>query len=56
MPLARSGRVGAVITVTGSGGQDRRRQSKPGMRDYQPFREIADMLSNARYTASQARS
>jgi dipeptidyl aminopeptidase/acylaminoacyl peptidase len=44
MPLARTGRVAAVITVTGSGGQDRD-GNQPGMRDYQPFREIADTLS-----------
>lgn len=44
MPSARTGRIAAVITVTGSGGQDRD-GNQPGMRDYQPFREIADALS-----------
>jgi uncharacterized protein len=44
LPTTRSGRIGAVITVTGSGGQDRD-GAQPGMRDYQLFREIADTLS-----------
>jgi dienelactone hydrolase len=44
MPAARAGRIPAVITVTGSGGQDRD-GAQPGMRDYRPFREIADTLS-----------
>jgi dipeptidyl aminopeptidase/acylaminoacyl peptidase len=43
MPASRTGRVAAVVTVTGSGGQDRD-GNQPGMRDYQPFREIADTL------------
>ena len=43
MPTERAGRLPAVITVTGSGAQDRD-GGQPGLRDYQPFREIADLL------------
>lgn len=43
LPVGRNGRIGAVITVTGSGGQDRD-GAQPGLGDYQIFREIADAL------------
>jgi fermentation-respiration switch protein FrsA (DUF1100 family) len=42
-PGAQRGRVPAVITITGSGSQDRD-ETAPGMPDYQPFRQRADTL------------
>lgn len=42
-PGASRGRVPAVVTITGSGPQDRDGTS-PGMRAYRPFYELADTL------------
>ena len=44
MPKARAGRIPAVITITGSGPQDRD-ETLQGVRGYRPFREFADDLA-----------
>ena len=44
LPKARSGRIPAVITISGSGAQDRD-ESLAGMRGYRPFRELAESLA-----------
>ena len=44
LPKSRTGRVPAVITITGSGPQDRD-ESLTGMRGYRPFRQIAESLA-----------
>lgn len=43
MPGERRGRAPAVITISGSGAQDRD-EALPGMTGYRPFRQIADTL------------
>jgi uncharacterized protein len=44
-PASRAGtRLPAVVLITGSGAQDRD-EATPSLRDYRPFREIADTLS-----------
>ncbi|HET7584578.1 MAG TPA: alpha/beta fold hydrolase [Gemmatimonadaceae bacterium] len=43
MPKAHTGRVPAVVTITGSGQQDRD-EAIPGIDGYRPFRQIADTL------------
>jgi uncharacterized protein len=44
VPRGRTGgRAPAVVTITGSGSQDRDEHS-PGLGDYRPFRELADTL------------
>jgi dienelactone hydrolase len=44
-PASRTGaRLPAVVLITGSGPQDRD-EATPAIRDYRPFREIADTLS-----------
>jgi dienelactone hydrolase len=44
IPRARaSGRVGAVVTITGSGPEDRDEEST-ALKGYRPFRELADTL------------
>lgn len=42
-PSSRTGRMPVVITISGSGPQERDSRI-PGIRGYQPFREIADTL------------
>ena len=44
LPKSRTGRVPAVITITGSGPQDRD-EALTGMRGYRPFRQIAESLA-----------
>jgi len=44
IPKRRTGRVPAVVLVTGSGQEDRD-ESIPGLIGYKPFRQIADTLS-----------
>ncbi|MEW5929740.1 MAG: alpha/beta fold hydrolase [Gemmatimonadota bacterium] len=44
LPAGVSGRVPAVLLLTGSGPQDRD-QSSPGLPGWRPFRQIADTLS-----------
>ena len=44
MPRTRSGRIPAVITISGSGAQDRD-EAIAGMRGYRPFREVAEALA-----------
>ena len=46
LPKRRSGRVPAIITITGSGAQDRDEEI-PFVRGYRPFRQIADTLGHA---------
>ncbi|HET7233419.1 MAG TPA: alpha/beta fold hydrolase [Longimicrobium sp.] len=43
LPAGRRGRVPAVITITGSGAQDRD-ESIPSVPGYRPFRQVADTL------------
>jgi dienelactone hydrolase len=43
LPAARRGRVPVVVTITGSGPEDRDEQS-PALPGYRPFRELADTL------------
>jgi len=43
LPSPRHGRVPAVVTITGSGSEDRDEQS-PVLSAYRPFRQIADTL------------
>jgi dienelactone hydrolase len=43
LPNGRRGRVPAVVTITGSGLEDRD-EAIPGVRGYRPFRDIADTL------------
>ncbi len=45
LPKVRSGRVPAVVTITGSGSQDRDEEI-PFVRGYRPFRQIADTLGH----------
>ena len=42
-PRVRTGRLPAVITISGSGAQERD-EALPGVEGYRPFREIADTL------------
>ena len=44
LPKTRRGRMPAVITITGSGPQDRD-EALAGMRGYRPFRELAENLA-----------
>ncbi len=44
LPKTRNGKIPAVITISGSGPQDRD-EALPGMRGYQPFRELAADLA-----------
>ena len=44
LPNARRGRVPAVVTITGSGQEDRD-EAIPGLRGYRPFRQVADALA-----------
>lgn len=44
LPRSRRGRIPAVITISGSGAQDRD-EALPGMSGYRPFRELAAGLS-----------
>ncbi|HEX6751846.1 MAG TPA: alpha/beta fold hydrolase [Longimicrobium sp.] len=44
LPNARRGRVPAVVTITGSGQEDRD-EAIPGLRGYRPFRQMADTLA-----------
>ncbi|MBI1799667.1 MAG: alpha/beta fold hydrolase [Candidatus Eisenbacteria bacterium] len=43
-PRGAKGRVPAVVTITGSGAEDRD-EALPGVRGYRPFRQIADALA-----------
>jgi alpha-beta hydrolase superfamily lysophospholipase len=43
VPKTRRGRVPAVVTITGSGSEDRD-EGTPALRGYRPFRELADTL------------
>ncbi len=43
LPSPRKGRVPAVVTITGSGPEDRDEQS-PALPGYRPFRQLADTL------------
>jgi len=43
LPTGSRGRVPAVITITGSGAQDRD-EAIPGVAGYRPFRQVADTL------------
>jgi len=43
LPKARAGRVPAVVTITGSGQEDRD-EAIPIVRGYRPFRQVADTL------------
>ncbi|MEO6445601.1 MAG: alpha/beta fold hydrolase [Gemmatimonadaceae bacterium] len=43
MPKEARGRVPAIITITGSGPEDRD-EALPGVKDYRPFRQVADTL------------
>ncbi len=45
LPKTRSRRIPAVITISGSGAQDRD-EALTGMRGYRPFRELAERLAN----------
>lgn len=47
LPKDREGSVPAVVTITGSGSQDRD-EKIPGVAGYRPFREIADTLGRRR--------
>lgn len=44
LPEARTGRVAAVVTITGSGAEDRDERI-PAVRGYRPFWQIADTLA-----------
>lgn len=44
IPNERHGRIPAVVTITGSGQEDRD-EAIPGVRGYRPFRDIADTLT-----------
>ncbi len=44
LPAQRRGRVPAVVTITGSGAQDRD-EAIPGVTGYRPFRQLADTLT-----------
>ncbi|MBX6363163.1 MAG: alpha/beta fold hydrolase [Gemmatimonadetes bacterium] len=44
LPRARAGRIPAVVTITGSGPQDRD-EAIPGVSGYRPMRQIADTLA-----------
>lgn len=44
LPKTRSGRIPAVVTISGSGPQDRD-EALAGMRGYRPFRELAEALA-----------
>ncbi|HEX6062820.1 MAG TPA: alpha/beta fold hydrolase, partial [Longimicrobiales bacterium] len=44
LPKARRGRIPAVVTISGSGAQDRD-ESLTGLRGYRPFRELAEDLA-----------
>ena len=44
LPKARAGRIPAVITISGSGAQERD-EVLPGVRGYRPFRELAEALA-----------
>ncbi|HET9984704.1 MAG TPA: alpha/beta fold hydrolase [Longimicrobiales bacterium] len=44
LPRARRGRIPAVVTITGSGPQDRD-EALPSVGDYRPMRQVADTLS-----------
>ena len=44
LPKSRRGRVPAVVTISGSGAQDRD-ESLTGLRGYRPFRELAEDLA-----------
>jgi pimeloyl-ACP methyl ester carboxylesterase len=44
LPKTRKDRIPAVITISGSGAQDRD-EALPGMRGYRPFRELAENLA-----------
>jgi len=46
LPRERRGLVPAVVTITGSGGQDRDEEI-PLVRGYRPFRQLADTLGRA---------
>jgi len=43
LPRERRGRIPAVVTLTGSGAQDRD-EAIPGVAGYRPFRQVADTL------------
>ncbi|HEX4931784.1 MAG TPA: alpha/beta fold hydrolase, partial [Gemmatimonadaceae bacterium] len=43
LPAARTGKVAAVVTITGSGPEDRD-EAIPPVKGYRPFRQIADTL------------
>lgn len=45
LPRARTGRVPAVVTITGSGPEDRDEES-PAIKGYRPFRQLADTLGH----------
>jgi dienelactone hydrolase len=44
LPRERRGRIPAVVTISGSGPQDRD-EAIPGLRGFRPFRQVADTLS-----------